>query len=102
MEEKRAAIELWKASVPLKKIREQLSMNERTLRRILSHAKANPDAPVALPGREPPLTIEQFKIKNIMLFMPAYIVNKKIHVYVFFTEGEAFFLVTGHVFLRLL
>ena len=47
-EVKRAAVELWRANVPLKKIREQLNMNERTLRRILSHAKANPDVPVAL------------------------------------------------------
>ena len=45
-EEKRAAIELWKVKVPLTKIRQQLDMNERTLRRILRFAEANPDAPV--------------------------------------------------------
>ena len=33
---KRAAVELWKAKVPLKNIREQLQMNERTLRRVLA------------------------------------------------------------------
>jgi hypothetical protein len=30
--EKRAAIELWKAGIPLKKTRDQLKMNERGLR----------------------------------------------------------------------
>ena len=43
---KRAAIELWKAKVPLTKIRQQLDMKEKTLRRILRFAEANPDAPV--------------------------------------------------------
>jgi hypothetical protein len=35
---KRAAVELWKASVPLKQIRAQLKIPERSLRRILDHA----------------------------------------------------------------
>ena len=43
---KRAAVELWKAKVPLKNIREQLQMNERTLRRVLAAAKASPEDPV--------------------------------------------------------
>ena len=43
---KRAAVELWKAKVPLKNIREQLQMNERTLRRVLAVAKASPEDPV--------------------------------------------------------
>lgn len=46
-EQKRAAIEMWKAKVPLKTIRNQLDMSESTLRRILKFAKANPGAPVA-------------------------------------------------------
>jgi hypothetical protein len=39
-----AAIELWKAKVPLASIRQQLpvQMPERTLRRILAHEKQNP------------------------------------------------------------
>jgi hypothetical protein len=40
---KRAAVELWKASVPLKQIRAQLKIPERSLRRILDHAKKNSD-----------------------------------------------------------
>ena len=32
MEDKQVAVELWKAKVPLKKIREQLRMSEATLR----------------------------------------------------------------------
>ncbi len=44
---KRAAVELWKASVPLKQIRAQLKIPERSLRRILDHAKKNSDAPIA-------------------------------------------------------
>ena len=43
---KRAAVELWKAKVPLKNIREQLQMNERTLRLVLAAAKASPEDPV--------------------------------------------------------
>ena len=46
MEDKRVAVELWKAGVPLKNIREQLKMSERSLRRILAHAKSNPSLPV--------------------------------------------------------
>ena len=43
---KRAAVELWKAKVPLKNIREQLQMSERTLRGVLATAKASPEDPV--------------------------------------------------------
>ena len=39
LETKRVAIELWKAKVPLKSIRAQLSMSESTLRRILASRK---------------------------------------------------------------
>ena len=46
-EDKRAAIELNKANVPLKKIREQLKMSKNTLIRILAHARANPSFPVS-------------------------------------------------------
>ncbi len=35
-EEKRVAIELWKAKVPLKAIRKQLNISESTLRRVLA------------------------------------------------------------------
>ncbi len=45
-EDKRAAIELWRAKVPLSNIRKQLKMSERTLRRILSFAKTNPLNPI--------------------------------------------------------
>ncbi len=44
--EKRAAIELWKAGISLKKIRYQLKMSERGLRNILAYAKAHPEAPI--------------------------------------------------------
>ena len=39
IETKRVAIELWKAKVPLKSIRAQLSMSESTLRQILASRK---------------------------------------------------------------
>jgi hypothetical protein len=45
-EANRAAIELWRAKVPLINIRKQLKMSERTLRKILSIAKANPLNPI--------------------------------------------------------
>ena len=44
--EKRAAIELWKANVPLKKIREQMKMSERGLRNILAYANSHPQDPI--------------------------------------------------------
>ncbi len=54
---KRAAVELWKASVSLKQIRAQLKIPERSLRRILDHAKksggaeaGDPDAVVPEDG----------------------------------------------------
>ena len=40
--DKRAAVELWKAKVPQKAIRDQLGMSKTTLNRILAFAKANP------------------------------------------------------------
>jgi hypothetical protein len=52
---KRAPIALWKAQIPLSKIRAQLKMSESTLRRILTFAKAipiNPIDPIAsMPNR---------------------------------------------------
>ncbi len=39
---KRAAVELWRAAVPLTTIRKQLKMSEPTLRRILAVARTNP------------------------------------------------------------
>jgi hypothetical protein len=40
--QKRAAIELWKANISLKRIREQVQMSERGLRNILAYAKKHP------------------------------------------------------------
>jgi hypothetical protein len=45
-EQKRAAIELFKAGVSRKKIWTQLNMSDRSLRKILSYAKNNPDSPI--------------------------------------------------------
>jgi hypothetical protein len=44
-EQKRASFELWKAKVPLKEIRSHIQIAEITLRRILTHARNNPDDP---------------------------------------------------------
>jgi transposase len=44
--DKRAAVELHKAGVSLKKIREQLNMSERGLRRVLAYARKHPEDPV--------------------------------------------------------
>jgi hypothetical protein len=44
--DKRAAIELWKAKVPLKNIRAQLQMSERGLRKILAYAKHYQEDPI--------------------------------------------------------
>ena len=51
-EEKLAAIELWRASVPLVKIRSQLGISKATLKRVLAFAKANPANPIKprMPG----------------------------------------------------
>ena len=43
---KRAAVELWRAGVPLATIRKQLKMSESTLRRILAFARKNSTLPV--------------------------------------------------------
>ncbi len=45
-EDKRVAIELRKAGVPLKKIRDQLQISAASLKRVLAHARNNPDSPV--------------------------------------------------------
>ncbi len=59
-EDKRVAVELWKANVPLKSIRDQLNMSESTLRRVLSFARKNPSFPVKKrkigTGRKPTVT----------------------------------------------
>jgi hypothetical protein len=39
---KRAAVELWRAGVPLATIRKQLKISESTLRRILAFTRKNP------------------------------------------------------------
>jgi hypothetical protein len=41
--DKRVAIELWKAKVPLKNNRAQLQMSERGLRKSIAFAKQNPE-----------------------------------------------------------
>ncbi len=46
VEDKRVAIELHKAGIPLKKIQEQLGMARNSLWRILSHAKKSPTCPI--------------------------------------------------------
>jgi transposase len=70
-EQKSAAVELFKARVPLKKIRNQLNMSERTLRRILSHAKSHPESPIISrkPGSGRPTTFTpavKEKMKNML------------------------------------
>jgi transposase len=51
--QKRAAIELWRANIPLKKIREQMHMSERGLRNILAYAKKHPEDPVQKKRKNP-------------------------------------------------
>jgi hypothetical protein len=65
-----AAVELWKANVPHKAIREQLDISKATLIRILAFARANADNPVPMrkPGRGLPSkfstsTLESMKRK---------------------------------------
>jgi hypothetical protein len=50
-EEKRVVIELWRAKVPLKAIRDQVNMSESTLRRVLAFAKKNQGTLIA--GHKP-------------------------------------------------
>ena len=45
-DKKTAAVELWKAGIPLSNIRAQLGIGERALRRLLAFAKKNPEAPI--------------------------------------------------------
>ena len=68
---KRAAVELWKASVPLKQIRAQFKIPERSLRRILDDAKKNSDAPIAerKPGSGRPSVISR-ELKELVESMP--------------------------------
>jgi hypothetical protein len=46
-EEKRVAIELWRAQVPLKAIRDQVKMSDSTFRRVFVIANKNPNILVA-------------------------------------------------------
>jgi hypothetical protein len=41
IDDKRAAVELWRAKVPISTVRNQLKMFERTLRRVLAFKRAN-------------------------------------------------------------
>ena len=61
---KRAAVELWRAGVPLATIRKQLKMSESTLRRILAFARKNPTLPVQS-------TQEVEFLQNLVLSIPA-------------------------------
>jgi hypothetical protein len=47
--DRRAVIELWKANVLHKAIREHLKMSKATLKRILAFARANPENPGHMP-----------------------------------------------------
>ena len=47
-EDKKAAVELRRAKVPLHAIRKHLQMSKATLKRIVAFAKANPANPVAM------------------------------------------------------
>jgi hypothetical protein len=51
--DKRAAVELHKAGLYLKRVREQLKMSERVggLRRVLAYARKNPEALESMPNR---------------------------------------------------
>lgn len=77
-EEKRVAMELWEANVPLKGIRKkQLNMSESTLRRafVFAFAKKNPDILVAgcKPGSGRPAVINkniQRAMKKKLLLSP--------------------------------
>jgi hypothetical protein len=44
-ETRRVAVELWRAQVPLKKIRDQLQMSASSLKHLLAHAREHPDLP---------------------------------------------------------
>ena len=65
--EKRAAIELWKANVPLKKVREQMKMSERGLRNILAYAKSHPQDPIPKKKKNagPPTKVSLGAIREI-------------------------------------
>ena len=70
-DQKRAAIELFKAGVSRKKIWTQLNMSDRSLRKILSYAKQNPDSPIGTrkpgSGRPTVFTPEvKKKMKNML------------------------------------
>ncbi len=80
-EAKRATIELWKAKVPLKDIRNQLKISESTLRRILAFAKKTPDNPISdrKPGSGRPLKISiatQRTIRKKLLAEPTLTARK--------------------------
>jgi hypothetical protein len=49
--DKRAAVELHKAGVSLRRIREQLNMSDRGFRRVLAYARKNPEVPELMPNR---------------------------------------------------
>ena len=60
VEDKRAAVELWKAKDPWAQIRAQLQMSESTLRGVLKLAKANPLLPI----------MDSQYLKNLVKSMP--------------------------------
>ena len=79
--DKRAAIELWRAKVPLKAIRSQLKMSESTLRRVLAFAKKQPENPIAdrkpESGRPPKITTAiQIVMKRKLMQTPTLTANQ--------------------------
>jgi hypothetical protein len=65
--DRRSAIELWKAKVPLKTIREQLDMSKATLERISAFARANSENPVPVwkPGSGRPSKFSTATLDNM-------------------------------------
>jgi hypothetical protein len=107
--DKRAAIELWKAGILLKRIREQLGMSERGLRNIFSYAKKHPGDPVARKigwsGRPPKVslgTIMQIKRKVLRNPTTHYstCVVIKLLIKIIFSVLIVFFFSTGTEFVR--
>ena len=52
MDDKRMAVELWKAKIPLKNIREQLNMSKATLKRVLDGRQPLPAVPGGVHAQE--------------------------------------------------
>jgi hypothetical protein len=100
-----AAIELWKAGIPVKKIREQLDMSKRGLRNILSYAKKHPEDAAARKSRRsckpPKISLGSIrKIKRNKIVLCICLVIKLPIKFGFFSVLIIFFLLTGTKFGR--